>query len=263
MSEPDPRLPDASELQRTAADVATRAAAIVRAALGAAVASGTKSSVTDVVTETDVAVESFIRSELTSAFPGSSIVGEELADVDGSSGIGWVVDPIDGTVNFVYDLPVIAVSIAATVHGRVVAGAVADIVREETFAAAAGHGAYRNNKAVAASTADDLGLSLVATGFSYDAALRAEQAKTIARLLPLTRDVRCMGSAALNLCWVACGRLDAYYERDLKPYDYAAGLLIAAEAGAVVERPEDRARWVVASAAGIAPSLRSVLQNGE
>lgn len=261
MSEADSGLPEAPELQRTAAQVAARAAAMVRSALGEAVASGTKSSVTDVVTETDVAVESFIRQQLTSAFPGSSIVGEELADVDGSSGIGWVVDPIDGTVNFVYDLPVIAVSIAATVHGRVVAGAVADVVREETFAAAADGGAQRNGTAISASDADDLGLSLVATGFSYDAALRAEQAKTIARLLPLTRDVRCMGSAALNLCWVACGRLDAYYERDLKPYDYAAGLLIATEAGAVVERPDDDGGLVVATAAGIADPLRQVLQN--
>ena len=224
-------------LEAVAADVAAVAAALVRRTVGAAAAAGTKSSPTDVVTAVDVESERLIRRELTARCPGSTIVGEELRDEVGTNAVGWVVDPIDGTVNFLYDLPVVAVSIAATIGGRTVAGAVCDVLRGEVFSAAIGDGARRDGQAISAGTVATLDQALIGTGFSYGAERRRRQADTLAALLPATRDIRCMGSAALNLCWVGCGRLDGYFERDTKPYDYAAGALIAAEAGARVDSP--------------------------
>lgn len=226
-------LPPAVHLQRVAVDVADLAAAFVRDNVGAAATSHTKTSPTDVVTFTDLQSEKLIRHELLARCPGSTIVGEEYDDATGANNVGWVVDPIDGTVNFLYDLPVVSVSIAATIDGIVVAGAVADVVRGEMFSAALDEGAQRDGMPVTTSSADTLAQSLIGTGFSYDAVVRAEQAEILTRLLPRCRDIRCMGSAALNLCWVGCGRLEAYYERGLKPYDFAAGALIASEGGAV------------------------------
>lgn len=232
-------LPVEQHLERVAAEVAQMAADLVRRSIGRAAAAGTKSSPTDVVTETDVESESLIRRELTDRCPGSAIIGEELDDVSGANDIGWIVDPIDGTVNFLYDLPVVAVSIAASVGGRVVAGAVVDVVRGETFSASLGGGSRCDGAPISVRAGADLGQSLVGTGFSYSAERRAQQSAILNDLLPACRDIRCMGSAALNMCWVGNGRLDAYFEHDTKPYDYAAGGLIAAEAGAVVELPED------------------------
>lgn len=230
------------------------ASTVVRESAGNAVATATKTSPTDVVTSTDLQSESLIRSELLLRCPGSSIVGEEYDDGAGTNHVGWIVDPIDGTVNFLYDLPVVSVSIAATIDGHVVAGAVADVHRREVFSAARGHGARRDGQPITISAATSLSQALVGTGFSYDATLRAEQAGTVARLLPACRDIRCMGSAALNLCWVGCGRLDAYYERDLKLYDHAAGALIAAEGGAEVTAP-DGSQPIIASTPAIAGEL--------
>ncbi len=226
-----------TDLESVAVDVAVLAAALVRDEAGCSTVSGTKSSPTDVVTETDLAAEKLIRRELEQRCPGSSIVGEELAETNGSNGVGWIVDPIDGTVNFAYDLPVFSVSIAATIGGRVVAGAVADVVRGETFSAAVGSGARRDGVGIEPSTVDDTSQALVLTGFSYDAAIRATEAAILTTVLPAVRDIRCMGSAALNLCWVGCGRGEAFYERDLKVYDYAAGALVAAESGVGVRLP--------------------------
>lgn len=260
--------PGPAELEAIAAEVAQLAAALVRRSIGRATVAGTKSTPTDVVTETDVAAEKLIRQELERRCPGSSVCGEELDDVVGSTGIGWVVDPIDGTVNFAYDLPVLSVSIAATIGGRIVAGAVADVVRGELFTAAEGRGARRDGVPIEVAGTDDLSSALVLTGFAYDARLRAEQALTLTELLPACRDIRCMGSAALNLCWVACGRGDAFYERDLKPYDHAAGALIAAEAGAAVLLPgsgagDDSADdLVLVAAPGIDDRLRAIVVGG-
>ena len=252
--------PAPTDLEKIAAGAVNEAATMIRASLGTAAITTAKSSATDIVTEVDLQAEKLIRQALAAACPGSGVVGEELDDQAGSNGIGWIVDPIDGTVNFLYDLPVVAVSIAATWQGDVVAGAVADVLRGETFTASRGSGARRGDQAVHASAEIDLALSLIATGFSYDAMLRADQAATISRVLPAARDIRCMGSAALNLCWVACGRLDGYYERDLKIYDYAAGALIATEAGAHVALPAGGAADLVfAAAPGIAPSLQAVV----
>ncbi|MEM1334928.1 MAG: inositol monophosphatase family protein, partial [Actinomycetota bacterium] len=228
----------AAGLEDIAREVSTSAAALVREVVGHGTVVRTKSSATDVVTTTDLRSEQLIRRELGQRVPGSSVVGEEYPASEGSSDVSWIVDPIDGTVNFLYDLPVVAVSIAAQVGDTVVAGAVADVLRGEVFSASLGGGARRDGEAIAASDVDQLDHALVATGYSYSSSTRAQQAHTLAELLPQVRDIRSMGSAALQLCWVGCGRIDGYYERDLKPWDYAAGALIAAESGATVTTPQ-------------------------
>lgn len=249
-------------LERVAIEVSQIAAALVRGEVGRAAAAGTKSSPTDVVTETDLRSEALIRRELMARCPGSTIVGEEFPDDLGTNTIGWIVDPIDGTINFLYDLPVVSVSVAATIDGVTVAGAVTDVLRTETFSACLRGGARRDDAAISIRSATDLASSLVGTGFAYDAARRRRQARIISELLPASRDIRCMGSAALNLCWVACGRLDAYFEQDTKPYDYAAGALIAAESGAVVELPaQNELDLVIAAPASIYGSLHSLVDS--
>jgi myo-inositol-1(or 4)-monophosphatase len=250
----------AQHLEAVAAEVTALAAALVRESLGAAAVAGTKSTPTDVVTETDLRSETLIRDELLVRCPGSTIIGEELTDDVGTNAVGWVVDPIDGTVNFLYDLPVVSVSIAATIDGVTVAGAVCDVVRDEVFSAARGVGARRDGSPISCAHQSDLGRALIGTGFAYEPERRREQAMTIARLLPAARDIRCMGSAALNLCWVACGRLDGYFEQDTKPYDYAAGALIAAEAGASVEVPANNdLDLTIAASAEVFDRLRGII----
>ncbi len=224
-------------LEAVAIEVAGLAANFVRSQHGMAKAAATKSTPTDVVTETDLASEQLIRAELTARCPGSTIVGEEYDDAVGANGIEWIVDPIDGTVNFLYGLPVVSISIAATLDGVTVAGAVTDMLNGDTYSATAGGGARRNGTGLHTSSPDDLSQALIGTGFAYEAEVRAEQAQVLTRLLPACRDIRCMGSAALNLCWLGAGRFDLYLERDTKPWDYAAGSLVAAEAGARIELP--------------------------
>ena len=163
-------------------------------------------------------------------------------------------------MNFLYDLPVVAVSIGARVDGVVAAGAVADVLRGELFSASIGNGARRDSEHIETNDVERLAEALVATGYSYDAVKRVQQADVVSRVLPAARDIRSMGSAALQLCWVACGRVDAYYERDLKPWDVAAGLLIAAEAGATVEPASpDNHDLTVAAAPSIFAALRPLL----
>ncbi len=232
----------------------------VRTQTGAARAAHTKSSPTDVVTDTDVDSERLIRRELTHRCPGSRIQGEELELAGGDNGIEWIVDPIDGTVNFLYDLPVVGVSIAASIDGVIVAGAVADVVRGEVFSASADSEAKLDGRTIAVSGKTELPQSLIGTGFSYDADRRAQQAETVGRMLPRCRDIRCMGSAALNLCWVAAGRLDGYYEQDTKIYDYAAGNLIAERAGATVEAPASNGLHLdIAATPAIFAELRELI----
>jgi myo-inositol-1(or 4)-monophosphatase len=222
------------DLEAIAIDVVVASARLVRSRLGRSRVVETKSTPTDVVTEADVEVETFIRDRLQTATPGAGFHGEERGASAGTTSIGWIVDPIDGTVNFLYDLPVVSVSIAATVAGQVVAGAVADVVRDEVFSAAAGRGAHRNGAPITPTTTSDLGDALVGTGFSYSADVRRLEGEIAARVLPAARDLRCFGSAALHLCWVACGRLDAYYQDGVKEWDVAAGAFVASEAGARV-----------------------------
>ena len=193
--------------------------------------SATKSTATDIVTEMDTRSERLVIDRLVAARPDDGFLGEEGASRAGTSGVRWVVDPIDGTVNYLYDLPAYAVSIAAEVGGRVVAAAVVNPAAGAAWTAARGHGAWLDGAPLPVLGAPTLDLALVATGFGYDARRRARQARLLADLLPRVRDVRRMGAASLDLCAVATGRVDAFYEQGLKPWDLAAGGLVAEEAG--------------------------------
>jgi len=224
-----------AELRDLAVTVATRAADLVLARAGAPDLRITeKSTATDPVTEVDRAVETLVVGALLDARPNDGVTGEEGADRPGTSGVRWLIDPIDGTVDFIYGIPGCNVSIAAEADGVVVAGAVVDPLHGDTFAAARGEGATRNGVPIRCTTVADPALALIGTGFAYDPAERARQAAVLAEVLPRVRDIRRIGAAALDLCWVACGRLDGYYERNLKDWDWAAGALIAEEAGAIV-----------------------------
>lgn len=194
----------------------------------------TKSSATDVVTETDRASERLIVDGIRAARPDDGILGEEGTLDPGTSGVRWIVDPLDGTTNFLYGVPAFGPSIAVEVDGELVAGVVSDTLRGEVFEAERGGGARLGGEPISCSAGADLATALVATGFGYDPARRAAQAAVLQEVLPRVRDVRRFGAAALDLCWVACGRVDAYYERGLAPWDLSAGVLIAAEAGATV-----------------------------
>lgn len=197
---------------------------------------GTKSSPTDVVTVMDTAAEQLIVDALLAARPDDAVLGEESgASRPSRSGVRWVIDPIDGTVNYLYRLPPYAVSIAAEVDGTVVSGVVHAPELGETFTASKGGGAFLDGVRLRVTEFPPTpGQALVATGFGYDAARRARQAQVLAGLLSQVRDVRRLGAASLDLCYVAAGRVDAYYERGLNAWDLAAGGLVAAEAGAVV-----------------------------
>ena len=199
----------------------------------------TKTSPTDVVTEADRACEQLIRERLLGPRPGDGFVGEESEDTETSSGVVWIVDPIDGTVNYLYGLPQHCVSIAAQVDGVVVAGVVHAPVAGVEYAATLGGGAHRNGVLLpqrgTTTPLQPLSLSLVATGFSYDSSLRGHQAACIARMLPQVRDIRRMGSCALDLCAVAAGECDAYVEEGAHIWDHAAAGLVAREAGATLE----------------------------
>lgn len=201
----------------------------------------TKSTSSDIVTATDLAAERLIRDLIAVRAPGSRLLGEEGGHITAGEGphadVEWVVDPLDGTVNFAFGLPVAAVSVAAVVGGRPVAAAVVDVASGETFQAHDGGGAWSGSERLHVGACATVADALVATGFSYDPASRADHGRTIAELVGRVRDIRAFGSAALHLCWVAAGRLDAYAERDIKPWDHAGGALIAAEAGASVELP--------------------------
>ena len=195
----------------------------------------TKSSATDLVTDLDRAVERLLVDGLLAARPDDGVLGEEGSDRAGTSGVRWIIDPVDGTTNFVYGYPGFNVSVAAEVDGRVVAGCVVDPLHRDVFCATLGGGATRNDVAIACRDSSDLATALVGTGFSYDPERRRRQAVVLTHVLPEVRDIRRQGAAAIDLCWVACGRVDAYFERGLQPWDHAAGGLIATEAGARVE----------------------------
>lgn len=223
------------ELLELAASTAERAAElVVDARRRGGLEVQTKSSSTDLVTQVDRAAEALIVRTITARRPDDAVLGEEGSSRAGTSGVRWVIDPIDGTTNFVYDHPGYAVSIAAEIDGEPAAGAVVVPAHGDVFTAATGRGAWRNGAPIRCSAATDLATTLVATGFSYDPARRARQAEVVAGLLPQVRDVRRMGAASVDLCSVACGRVDAYFERGLQPWDIAAGALIAVEAGALV-----------------------------
>jgi myo-inositol-1(or 4)-monophosphatase len=247
-------------LVRIAVNVAAAAAELVRARLGQSQTISTKTTPTDVVTGADLEVETFIRGQLLAATPGATVRGEERSPLMGSTSIGWVVDPIDGTVNFLYDLPVMSVSIAATIDGQVVAGAVADVVRGEVFSGSRDTGVRRDDTPVTTSPTTNLSEALVGTGFSYSSQVRQREGEVVARVLPAVRDIRCFGSAALHLCWVACGRLEAFYQEGLMEWDVAAGAFLAAVAGARVELgSESNNGLVLAATPGVFDPLRALI----
>ena len=192
----------------------------------------TKSTDNDLVTEMDEWTENTLVEGLLAARPDDGILGEEGSSIAGTSGVRWVIDPIDGTTNYFYDLCGYSVSVAVQVDGITVGGVVADPVRDETFTATLGGGAFRNGVAITSSSKDDLSTALLATGFNYNADIRQRQANALATVLPRVRDIRRMGGAAIDICLVACGRADAHYEEGLSIWDLAAAALIATEAGA-------------------------------
>ncbi|TDE55965.1 inositol monophosphatase [Nonomuraea mesophila] len=192
----------------------------------------TKSSPTDVVTILDKASEELIRERILAARPGDRILGEEGGEAPGESEVRWIVDPIDGTVNFLYGLPDWAVSIAVEVNGEVVAGVVNAAQRGEVYTAALGEGAWLGGERLRCTTGVPLAQALVATGFGYSVSRRVVQGEVVAAVLPRVRDIRRGGSCAIDLCSLAAGRLDAYYERGINHWDYAAAGLVATESGA-------------------------------
>jgi myo-inositol-1(or 4)-monophosphatase len=232
-----------------------------------------KTTPTDPVTVVDTETERLLRDRLARLRSGDVILGEEIGGPSDPASVAadvvtWVLDPIDGTVNFVYGIPAYAVSVAAQIDGVSVAGAVADVVGGRLYSAGAGLGAHVTDaggtRRLRCSAVDDLSLALVGPGFAYSLQRRRVQAQLVSKVLPKVRDVRRIGSAALDLCMVAAGRLDAYYEHGLHVWDSAAGALIAAEAGARVllpapGDPERNAALVVAAAPGIADQLLTAL----
>jgi len=234
----------------------------------------TKSSVNDIVTVMDQQSEALLRAHLLVARPDDAILGEEDGTSAGTSDITWVIDPIDGTVNYLYEIPAYCVSVAAVIgdpgrpgQWRPVAGAICNPLTMEIFHARLLGGAYvrqgDHDTAIRVNPVDELLTSLVATGFGYVPEVRARQGEVLAAILPEIRDIRRAGSAALDLCAVACGTVDAYYESGLNPWDLAAGWIIATEAGALVTGLGEMAPGeaaVVAAGPGIHASLLSRLE---
>jgi myo-inositol-1(or 4)-monophosphatase len=198
----------------------------------------TKSGPTDLVSDADLAAETAIRRVLAARRPDDAILGEE-GGATGDGDLRWVIDPLDGTINFLFGVPQFAVSVACEDHEGTVVGVVLDPLREETFAATRSGEATLNGAGISGGSREDLATALVATGFAYDAQVRAQQAAVLTRVLPRVRDIRRAGAAALDLAWCACNRYDAYYERGVKPWDYAAGGLIASRAGLSLRRLQD------------------------
>ena len=227
-----------SELLAIAHEAAEAAGALLlESALSPAADVQTKSGPTDLVSEADHAAERAIIELLSERRPGDRILGEEggeqtLGDDDAEdTDVRWVVDPLDGTVNFLFGIPQWCVSVACEDGDGAIAGVIFDPSRDETFAATRDGSVTLDGHEIKASQRDELETALIATGFSYDAEVRARQAEIVSALLPQVRDIRRLGSAALDLCWTACGRYDAFYERALNHWDRAAGALICARAG--------------------------------
>jgi myo-inositol-1(or 4)-monophosphatase len=207
-----------------------------------------KSSPTDPVSDADREAERMIQGLLAAERPDDGVIGEEGADTEAANGRLWIVDPLDGTVNFLYGLRAWAVSIALEDANGIAVGVVFNPVDEECFSARRGGGAELNGRPIHVTGCPSLDRAMVATGFSYEADQRARQADLLTRLLPQVRDIRRAGAAALDLAYVACGRVDAFYERGLKRWDEAAGRLLVKEAGGVVEDLSGEPHGVLAAA---------------
>jgi len=245
-----------SELAAIAAEVTHSVGLEVGRRRAAGFSWTTKSTSTDVVTEIDTWAETEVVERIEAVRPEDGFLGEEGTSRDGTTGVVWVIDPVDGTTNLLYDLPGFSVSIGVEVDGVPTAGAVFDPIRDELFVASRGNGATRNGESISPTTLTELDKALLATGFSYSPDDRLHQAHALTTVLPNVRDIRRNGGAALDFCSVACGRVDAYFERGIKPWDGAAGRVIASEAGAVVEMAE----MTMVAAPGVADALRALLE---
>jgi myo-inositol-1(or 4)-monophosphatase len=253
---------DPLALLELATDLARRAGELALSMHAGLGQHDTKSTPTDVVTAADHASEALLVEGIRAARPGDGILGEEGASDDGTTGVRWVIDPIDGTVNYLYGIPDWAVSIGVEVDGVAQAGAVFKAAADEMFTAVRGGGAFLDGAALTCSAVTELSLTLVGTGFGYDAERRAAQSLVLPKLLPVVRDIRRIGAGALDLCSVAAGRLDAYYEQGLSPWDLSAGGLIATEAGARVgglRGAEPGHAMVLAAAPGVFDALHDLL----
>jgi myo-inositol-1(or 4)-monophosphatase len=265
MADPLPRHPstDPADLERLALAIAVEAADMVRAARSDGFGITTKSTTTDMVTDLDHASDALIRARIEQARPNDAILTEESGAAEGTTGVTWVVDPIDGTTNFVYGCPPFNVSIGVLRDGVGVAGAVVEIARNEQMSASIGNGARLNGVDCQIRPAATLDHVLLATGFGYAAERRRQQGDVIAKIIHRIRDVRRLGAAAYDLCSVAAGRIDAYYEFGLGPWDLAAGAVIASEAGASVEAlqggPAHHEDAILAAHPGVIGPLRELL----
>ncbi|GAA2950488.1 MULTISPECIES: inositol monophosphatase family protein [Microbacterium] len=265
MTDTDPR-----ELESIAVDLAREAGALARQRRSEGVSiAATKSALADIVTEADREVETLIRSRLREIRPADGFLGEESDADPGTSGITWVVDPIDGTVNYAYGIPFYAVSIAA-VHGgadpetwTALAAAVYVPSLDEMFHAARGAGAWLDARPLHVEADASAAGALLATGFGYDPATHAGDLGRVSRVMPIARDIRRMGAASIDLCSVAAGRVDGYFERGLKPWDHAAAGLIVTEAGGRFElfaADETGRVLVVAAIPGVFDRLATLAQ---
>jgi myo-inositol-1(or 4)-monophosphatase len=214
-----------------------------------------KSSETDLVSEADRASEAAILDLLTRERPDDGLLGEEGSSRDGTSGRRWVVDPLDGTINYLYRYPAWCVSVALEDGAGGLVGVVHDPLRDETFTAERGHGCFVSGERTHVSSQDTLEHALVATGFSYSAHVRASQAELLTQVLPRVRDIRRGGAAALDLAWVSVGRLDGYFERGLKPWDWAAARVLISEAGGAVAELEGNPPGLAAANPTLLPKL--------
>ncbi len=229
-----------AELLAVALEAANAAAPELMSRFGSQRRVSSKSTPTDLVSDADIAAETVIRELLASRRPDDAILAEE-GGASGEGALRWLIDPLDGTINFLFGIPVFAVSVACEDEAGSIAGVVLDPVHDECFTATrSGPPKLNGEEIVVEQRASELALAMVATGFAYDASVRARQGAVGSRVLPRVRDIRRAGAAAIDLCWCACGRFDAYYERGLKAWDLAAGGLIAERAGLVLrELPQE------------------------
>ncbi len=255
---------DGERLLAIAAEAAQAAGALLarRFAGGQERAVASKSTPTDLVSEADLSAQRTIRALLDERRPQDGFLGEEGGDEPGHSGLRWVVDPLDGTINFLFGIPQWCVSVAVEDQSGTLAGAIYDPNRDELFSALRGAEARLQGKPLRPRSEGALESAMVATGFAYDASVRCAQAEVLAELLPRVRDVRRLGSAALDLAWTAAGRYDAYFERTVKPWDIAAGVLVCRCAGLHVAELPTRPSlpWgVLVARSGLLESLREIV----
>ncbi len=257
--------PAVSEADLELAERVARAAgeALMRRFGGPARGVEHKSSETDLVSEADHAAERTIAEMLQEERPEDGLLGEESMAAEGHSGRRWVVDPLDGTVNFLYGLRAWCVSVALEDSDGIAVGVVHDPANGETYRALRGAGAELNGEPIEVSGHDDLATALVATGFGYEAEVRDAQARAVRHVLPRVRDIRRAGSAAVDLCWLAAGRIDGYYERGGHAWDWAAGRLLVTEAGGALDRLDGEPEGLVAASPALLPELVDLVREAE